>query len=263
MRAAVIGILLVVVITAVGCVKKPTPEPSNAQPVDPARVTDVQPPKPSPKLWLDNQAADMVKAVLGYSREDDVYVIRWEHVDQLHGWVKLDPKVGSEPVSYDLTILPSDILKGSKAVATHREFGLSGWAVVTMRKLANTPGSAYDVRVEQQFTQQYIASEGNDMSQTSGFESRRGTLLRMPANTDPNNFEGRTLSRGSQDWIELKKCQDGRSVSWLEVRIGPAASKNEANAQTHLLCQSPRPSQRQTERLHHRPGDACWLNGTP
>lgn len=78
--------------------------------------------------------------------------------------MKLDDKGGSEPAPYDLTILPEN-LSADNATFKRRDFGLSGWVVVTMRTLPNTPGKAYDVRVEQGYTQQYIPVPGHDVSQ--------------------------------------------------------------------------------------------------
>ena len=135
-----LGLLLA--FTLGGCSAKPS-----APSAKPSAIAAKPPPKP--ELWLDEEAADMFKHVLrDNARCDEVYVIRWKNCEELHGWVKLDDKGGSEPAPYDLTILPKN-LSADNATFKRRDFGLSGWVVITMRTLPNTPGKAFNVRVEQ------------------------------------------------------------------------------------------------------------------
>jgi hypothetical protein len=131
-----LGLSLAPILT--GCSAKPS-----ADPAKPSAITAYKPP-PEPEIWLDKEAADMVKAILDYnlpgsSQRDEVHVIRWKNCEQVHGWVKLDAKGGSESALYDLTILPKDIPADNgvlkNGVFKPRDFGLSGWVVVTMRHL--------------------------------------------------------------------------------------------------------------------------------
>ena len=66
---AAIGLLLP--FTLGGCSGQPSA--SSAKP----RAIIAEPP-PTAELWLDKEAAEMLKAVLGYSEWDEVYVIRWK-----------------------------------------------------------------------------------------------------------------------------------------------------------------------------------------
>ncbi len=156
----------------------------------------------------------MIKVVSGYSDPgDEVYVIRWEH-GELHGWVKLDPQDDSASLSRDLSI-PVDL---SRAPGVE---DASGWLVVAMHILSDTPGTAYDVRIEEQFTLRKA-----DESRTMSFKSCRGTLLRVPPDIDADNQESRKTSSYGLDHVELTKFQDGQSISWLELRLPSTAQTN-------------------------------------
>ena len=214
-----IGALLLLVTTVSGCgTQQGTPEPIDTQLAAQVKDGESQEPKASPRLWLDEDAAGMIKVMSGYSDpEDKVYVIRWEH-SEMRGQAQLESGDDSKPLSYDLGP-PSDLTYRPNAE------DVSGWLVVAMRKLSDTDGEKYDVRIEEQCT-----TRNGSESQTRGFDSRRGTLLRVPPDADREDWKIRKLMDYGNDHVELMKWQDGKSVSWLQLRLG-TTSRIQSNAE--------------------------------
>jgi len=238
-----LGILSLIMINVVGCGPNVAPEPAIGKPVVPSTAVESEQARVRPRLWLDDEAAAMIKVVSGYTDPNDkVSVIRWEN-GNLSGWVKFESRENSTPLSYNLSVPPdrsdavgSTPLSSSLSVPPDRSDAVgvdhtSGWLVVAMRKLSDSPGEAYDVRIEEQYT----LHKGNT-AQTHGFDSRRGTLLRVPPDVAPeDDLQAITLSESlsSKDshYFALKKWQDGESVSWLELRLGALSSAPESNAE--------------------------------
>lgn len=222
--------LLFLLIVAIGCEPNREPETITTRPPDAELTSD--PPKqpekpvPAPRIWLDEDAAAMIKLTMGYDDPNDrVTVIRWEH-SSFSGWVKLDSPAGASTLSFDLGV-PTELAQ-SPGIEN-----VSGWIVVAMRMQSGASGQAYDVRIEQQFTWH----QGN-ASETRGFESRRGTLLRVPPDVVVDSA-CRVLSRWHADRFELMRCQDGQSVPWLSVRLGSHPFETEDKAE---LSHAPEPA---------------------
>jgi len=167
-----------------------------------------QQPTSMPRIWTDDEAASMVKAVSGLSApEDRVYVFRWEK-GAVRGQVKLEVPDQSEPLAFDLSVPPDLTDTSGNGI-------VSGWITVAMRKVSETDGEVYDVRIDQQFT---IGT--GDEFKTVERGSRIGRLTRVPPDADPNHQEARTLAKhnSTRGW-QLLKFQDGVAVPWFELNL--------------------------------------------
>jgi hypothetical protein len=203
-----IGLLFLAVATVAGCGMQEGTERMDAQPLVQSSLEAPRQQSVTPRLWLDEDAAEMVRVTAGYSEpEDRVWVIRWEH-GKLRGWAKFESREEPLPLLCNLGVPPDH--PGAVGVDD-----ASGWLVVAMRKLANTPGEAYNVRIDEQFT----LHEG-DSAQAYGVESRRGTLVRVPADISPeDDWNSRQLSSKGSSRFTLTKWQDGGAAPWLEVSV--------------------------------------------
>lgn len=104
-----IGALLLAVTTLTGCGVRGGSEPVDAQPLVQSSGDGSQQPKVTPRLWLDKEAAQMVKVMSDYSDpEDAVWVIRWEN-GNLSGWVRpaTAPSVPVSLCSYAPAAVPA------------------------------------------------------------------------------------------------------------------------------------------------------------
>lgn len=207
----VIGITFLFVAAIYGCnTKQDVPAQHNTQTT--IHSDDEQ--SPIPKLWVDDDAARMIKQLAGYSNLDQVYVVRWEH-GGLVGRADFDAEDGAK-VSHDLSVPTggSDI-DGDDI--------LSGWLVVAMRRLAEADGEAYEVLIEEEYTYRLGPNDTN----TPRFDSRRGTLLRVP----PADVGKQViLSSHGGTRFELLKSRDGTAVPWLEIKLGSTPLEDEIGA---------------------------------
>ena len=207
-------VFYLLLITTTGCDTERATEPDGLPVVTPITEGESQQAKEVPRLWLDDDAGEMIKAMSDERAvPDTVYVIRWEH-SELCGWVKLESQDGSTPLSYDLSVPPEHSDPDS-------DKDVSGWLVVAIRKLSDTPGDAYDVRIEEEYSLR--DTDGTDIF---GFKSRRGMLV-SAAKSD--NSEMRSTAKWGSDHVELKKYnKDGQEEDWLKLRLGSTAPLSES-----------------------------------
>jgi hypothetical protein len=216
--------VFLVAIATVGCglsdAKKTTSDSASAQPTSDLSSQPKQS-TVTPRLWLDQDAATMIRVVAGYDNPEDlVFVVRWEH-GTLGGWAKLNSPDGANTISFDLGV-------PTEPSQTTGMGDLTGWIVIAMRKQPNSSREEYEVRIEEQFTL-HVANS----TETRGFDSRSGTLIREPAGAVANARRP-ILSRsneGRDGRFELIQDKDGQDVPWLSVNLRSSLSEPNASAE--------------------------------
>ncbi len=195
-----------IVLLFVGCgLQSDLPQAAVAPPIEQATDASTEEPMPisAGRLWLDEDAATMIEAVLDNSGSDhQVTVIRWDKVKP-KGWAKLAAAEPSDPVVYDLSFESDD---------PDIDFA-SGWIVIAMRQQSKETHE-WNVRI----TQLFKIRTGQQLGQI--VDRHEGTLVRQPRVTDLGN-QGDSEIRFDTDYIALKKYEDGNPVSWLELKLRP------------------------------------------
>lgn len=103
-----VGVPILLAISIFGCSRQQgTPEVTDAQTALHSNEVDSQQRINAPRLWMDEDAASMIKVVSGlFDPEDKVYVARWEN-GAVRGQAQLESVDDSKPLSFDLSV-PSD-----------------------------------------------------------------------------------------------------------------------------------------------------------
>jgi hypothetical protein len=219
-----VGLVMIVLTAwAAGCGEQPAKippiakTPPTAKSPDKASTTPKSPPeRPSPRLWLDDEMAQLVKS-FGY---DEAYVIRWQN-GEVDGWVEFDGEKGVERESLNSLAIHTEHDKHKAATSDALKRVTSGWIVVAMHKDAKLPGNSYRCHAKLNFTYEYEKKGNRTCLKAFHSEPIEGNVRLW----SPNDVKGvtgpGTTSFMVDEWVELQKYRDGKETPWLKVRIVP------------------------------------------
>ena len=204
MRSHIALIAVAVVVPLLGCGRgTPSDAPALVPTVgdSPSRKESA----PPPRIWQDEDATNAIR-VLGYP---EAHVFRWQG-NVPAGWVEFNGKAGPQRTQLDWlpTLARQAIERDDGGIPAKERF--SGLVVVALKKKGKGEDADYDCSIGFCMT---------DKHGTSVNTLRVGPIqgqVRLKT-ADPNKLL--TAMEVSSTFVRLNKDEDGRQVTWLELRL--------------------------------------------
>ena len=212
------GLVMVILMAwSVGCGEQPVKTMPAVKPSSTAVASAQSRPELRPRLWLDDEMAQLVKS-FGY---DEAYVIRWRN-GAVQGWVEFDNAKGVERVSLDSVV---QNIKQSDQKAASSDGPIppgrvaSGWIAVAMRTDKKSPGKVCQCHVQQWYSCEYKTGKADSLYYENQGESNDGRV-RLWSRDDLKGVIAPPLSNVvSDESVVLLKQRKGKGTPWLDIRL--------------------------------------------